>query len=329
MSNEAAPAQARRVVIATHGHCFDGAASAALFCRLLEHVQDGPFAFSFRACGYGPNQNTVDPAWLDGDINAVLDFRYTQAEKLDWYFDHHRTAFQGEGDRDHFEARAAENRRFHDETYGSCTRLIADVARERFGFHDPTLDSLVAWAEVIDAARFRSAEQAVLRAEPELQLMSVIEHHGDASMLERIVPRLAREPLADVASSSEVQAGWAALAPAHLAFVERVRQRSVDMGPVVFVDLTDELTEVVGKFVTYALFPESAYSVIVSRGRTRCKISVGFNPWSKLPRTHDISAICVQYGGGGHPVVGAVSMPASAAQEARDAALAIAKQLAT
>ena len=39
------------------------------------------------------------------------------------------------------------------------------------------------------------------------------------------------------------------------------------------------------------------------------KISVGSNPWSKIPRTHNIAAICERYGGGGHPVVGAISLP--------------------
>jgi len=327
MVSEVPETPKRRVVVATHGHCFDGAASAALFTRVIEHLETGPFAFSFKACGYGPNQNTVDPAWLDGEINAVLDFRYTQADQLTWYFDHHRTAFQGEGDREHFEARQAEGKRFHNETYGSCTRLVADVARERFGFHDPLLDPLVHWAEIIDSASFRDADQAVMRAEPELQLMSVLEHHGDAAMLERIIPRLAHEPLSDLALSAEVQEAWALLKPQHEAFVHRVRDKSVDLGRVVFVDLTEEVNEVVGKFVTYALFPDSSYSVIVSRGRTRCKISVGFNPWSKHPRTHDISAICSKYGGGGHPVVGAVSMAGTAVNEAREAAQAIAQIL--
>ena len=328
MENEPGPT-ARRVLVATHGHCFDGAASAALFSRLVQHVEPGPLEFAYRACGYGPGQNGLDPAWLDGQINAVLDFRYTTAPQLHWYFDHHRTAFPMPGDREHFEQHArADGRRFHDETYGSCSKLIADVGRERFGFHDPLLDELVYWADIIDSARFKSAEQAVMRQEPELQLMSVLEHHGDVVLLQKLVPQLASVPLHEVATAAEIQERWAQLKPLHEAFVERVRARSVPIGPVVYVDLTDQLTEVVGKFVTYALFPESAYSVIVSRARTRSKISVGYNPWSKLPRIHDISAICAEYGGGGHAVVGAVSMPSNADEQVRAAALAIAQRLA-
>jgi hypothetical protein len=323
------PAGPRRVLVATHGHCFDGAASAALFTRLLQHLEPGPLEFVYRGCGYGPGQNAVDPGWLDGDINAVLDFRYTPAPQLHWYFDHHRTAFQDPGDREHFEQQAAEGRRFHDEHYGSCCKLIADVGRERFGFDEPLLHELVRWADIIDAARFESAEQAVMRREPELQLMSVLEHHGDAQFLQKLVPQLGTLPVGEVARAPEIQERWAQLSPLHEAFVERVRSRSVRIGQVVYVDLTDQPTEVVGKFVTYALFPDSAYSVIVSRGRTRCKISVGYNPWSPTPRTHDISAICAECGGGGHAVVGAVSLSNSADEQARTLALAIAQRLST
>jgi len=73
------------------------------------------------------------------------------------------------------------------------------------------------------------------------------------------------------------------------------------VGPVVLVDLTGELLEVAGKFVTYALFPASAYSVLVTRSKSKCKISIGYNPWSNLPRRHNIAEICERHGGGGHP----------------------------
>ena len=50
----------------------------------------------------------------------------------------------------------------------------------------------------------------------------------------------------------------------HERFVERVRAKSEVRGRVVFVDLTESMLESVGKFVTYALFPRSVYSVMVS-----------------------------------------------------------------
>ena len=320
--------KARSVVVATHGHCFDGMCSAALFTRLLGAV-DGPGArFTYRACGYGPQPGGVDPRVLDGDVNAILDFRYAASPALTWYFDHHATAFDGDADRADFAADGGK-RKFFDPTYGSCTKLVHDVSRDVFGLGDGGADlvELVRWADIIDAARFPTAEMAVMRDEPALWLMTVVEHDGDDAFLARVIPRLLDEPLAAVASSKEVQERWLPLRESHLAFVDRVRKRGATEGHVVFLDLTDQPTEVVGKFVTYALWPKSVYSVVVSAGKTRSKVSVGYNPWSGAARTHDISAICKRYGGGGHPVVGAVTLPAADVDRARTIAHEIAREL--
>jgi hypothetical protein len=81
-----------RLVCATHGHCFDGLASAALLSDLLE--QEQRFSrIDYLACGYGP---AAPVPKLDGDQNALLDFRYQAQEELTYYFDHHGTAFVSE-----------------------------------------------------------------------------------------------------------------------------------------------------------------------------------------------------------------------------------------
>jgi len=86
--------------------------------------------------------------------------------------------------------------------------------------------------------------------------------------------------------------------------------------------------ESVGKFVTYALFPDSVYSVIVGLLKNGSKISVGYNPWSGHARDRDISEICARYGGGGHPVVGGISFPNTELERARRVARDIAAELA-
>ncbi|HEY3595570.1 MAG TPA: hypothetical protein VGL13_16900, partial [Polyangiaceae bacterium] len=130
-----------------------------------------------------------------------------------------------------------------------------------------------------------------------------------------------------IAKSPELFAQWVPLRDAHLAFVDKVREKSNVMDRVVYVDLTDATIDVVGKFVTYALFPKSVYSVVVSRGKSRCKISVGYNPWSGAERMHDISKICQRYGGGGHAVVGAIALPPNESQRATAIGLEITAEL--
>lgn len=316
----------RTALVATHGHCFDGMTSAALFTRLIEKVE-GITNVTYKACGYGPQQGGVEGEVLTGDVNAILDFRYLASPKLDWYFDHHATAFTTPEDRAHFE-RDGGKQKFYDPAYGSCAKLVYDVSREKFGLTDtPTIVELVKWADIIDSARFPNPEMAVARKEPALQLMTVVEHDGDAAFITKLVPLLLERPLDEIAKRDDIQARWAPLEAQHRAFVERVRKASRVMGAVVYVDLSDELTEVAGKFVTYALYPESAYSVMVTRGKSKCKLSIGYNPWSGKTRRHDISAICSRHGGGGHPVVGAVSLPVNQVERAKEIALEIAREL--
>ena len=332
----------RSAAVATHGHCFDGMASAAVFSHLLGKLHEDPaIEFRYRSCGYGPQMGAMPEAWLDGDDAAILDFRYTASARLTWYFDHHVTAFASDTERDRAlaeslppdagmstaDAGAKGAHVFYDPTYGSCTKLIDDVARRVYGVEAPALSELVRWADIIDAARFSSAEAAVSRAEPVMQLASVVEHHGDTPFLQGIVPRLLQQSVSELARSADIQEKWQPLAAAHDTFVARVSEATKLVGEVAFADLSAAPLEAAGKFVTYALYPTCLYSVLLSRGKQQLKVSVGYNPWSGKQRRHDISAICRRHGGGGHPAVGAFALPTRAIAKAREAAEAIVREL--
>lgn len=325
--------KARTTVVAAHGHCFDGMASSALFTRLLMaldgRAQAASRSFRYRSLGYGPAMATIPDEWFDGDDNAILDFRFGAPARLTWYFDHHVTAFADPAEEAAARAKAErdELRLFYEPKYGSCTKLIADIAKSRFGVSFDDLDELVGWADLIDTARFTSAEEAVRRDHPVLRLASVIEHHGDTPFLAEIVPKLLDRPLGEVAASADVQRAWEPLAALHEAFVTRVRQASELRGSVAFVDLSASPLEAAGKFVSYALHPTCVYSVMLSRGKQQLKVSVGYNPWCGTPRSHDIASICRRFGGGGHPAVGAFALPVSQLDRARTAADQIVREL--
>jgi hypothetical protein len=265
---------------------------------------------------------------LSGEENAILDYRYQASDRLGWYFDHHRTAFASDEDRAHFEAKRSTGRFHYDAAASSCTKLIAEVGREKFAFEDPGLAELVAWADRIDAARFESAAEAVDRTSPMMQLVSVVEQHGDDDFLARMVPELLSRPLVEVADLAEIRERYRPIGKKHERFVIRVKESSRRLGRVVFVDLTEEVLESVGKFVTYALFPDSVYSVVIGRLKHGSKISVGYNPWSGRPLDTDISSICARYGGGGHPVVGGIAFSNAELEQARTVARQIADELA-
>lgn len=317
-----------KIVVATHGHCFDGLASAVLFTRLLGALDGGKRSCVYRACGYGAGQCKVESELLVGDENAVLDYRFAATPKLTWFFDHHRTAFMSEEDRAVFEHQKEGGRYFYDPDYTSCTKLISDVGWRHFAINDPLLKPLVEWADIVDSARFESAEQAISREEPVMRMVSVVEHYGDDAFITRMVPELLQKPLPEVARQKLIADRYKPLEDKHARFIERVRQNSHRMGRVVFVDLTEGVVESVSKFVTYALHPESVYSVVVGLLKGGVKISIGYNPWCGKPLDVDISAICARHGGGGHPVVGAISFKTTEVDVARELGKKIAEELA-
>ena len=91
----------------------------------------------------------------------------------------------------------------------------------------------------------------------------------------------------------------------------------------------EKIAEVYGynKFIPYYLYPEANYTVSLMQSPKRMKVSVGWNPWIKAQRKHNLAAICERYGGGGHPVVAAISFEPTAVEQARKAAEDIVAEL--
>jgi hypothetical protein len=314
------------VVVATHGHCFDGLCSAVAFTHLRRSLGEPAPSFSYVACGYGVGQRGATDAVLLGDENAILDYRFTASERVSWYFDH-RTAFASDGDRAFFDRHEKGGRYFFDAGYGSCTKLVADVARERFGVDTGPLAPLVEWADRIDSASFDSAEQACDQSSPLMRFASVVEHHGNDDFLKRFVPKLLEKPLSTIATLKEIERRHQPIGERQLRFRKAVEERARLHDRVVVVDLTDRPIDLLGKFITYALFPRAVYSVVAAKVKRGYKIAVGYNPWCGQRIDRDISAICARYGGGGHRAVGGISMPDDRHDEVQRAITEITNEL--
>ena len=308
-----------------HGNCFDGAASAAIFTRFYRakvHPHAGiAYAGLLHRAGL-----LFDEEMFDGDENAIVDFKYSPSERLTWWFDHHQSAFLSGEDEANFR-RDETGRKFWDPESKSCTEFIARVARERFGFADPALDELVHWAHVIDGAMYESPAQPVELKEPALRLMQVIENVHEEEFIERIIRQLSTNTLAEVASAPEVVKRLEPILARHRETIETIRRKATYARGVVRFDLVEEGLEGFNKFIPYYVHPETTYSVAVTRGAHRAKISVGSNPFSPRPRRHNIATICERYGGGGHAVVGAVSFAPDEVESAREAAREIVAEL--
>jgi hypothetical protein len=180
---------------------------------------------------------------------------------------------------------------------------------------------------VIDAAKFPSAAMPVRLEEPALRLMALLEATQDQALQVRLIEALRTRSLAEIAAEPWVTGPLAPILERHFRSIDTVRRLARVEGGVVEVDLSETDIQGANKFIAYDLFPEARYTVVVSRDPKRTKVSVGSNPWSKVPRTHDIARLCERYGGGGHPVVGAVSLDPDRLLDARRVAREIAGML--
>ena len=285
-----------------HGNCFDGSASAGLFARFFrEHVCKEAAEVAYTPMQHKGDAQAIDASLLDGDVNACVDFRYSQNPRLDWWFDHHASAFQLPGDEEHFRADKS-GQKFYDPHAKSCTRFLAKMLAQNFGFDISGLADLLHWAEIIDGALFSSATMAVELREPALQLMTWVENNRDKRLAERFIEDLVKRPLADIAADPYVAGPLAPLLARHQQNIEAVRRLTKLESGVAVANVISEGIGTLNKFIVYYLHPDARYSVTLLATHERYKISVGSNPWPRVPRTHDISKLCEKYGGGGHPL---------------------------
>jgi hypothetical protein len=304
-----------------HDRCFDGTASAALFGRFYRDA-----IAPARVEPVGLRHRDGDPfegVAFDGDDHACVDFRFSADPALRWWFDHHRTAFQPPALRGVFDARRSPTHWFDPEA-ASCAGLVARAVATGWGWTPPApLAEAVAWAEVIDAAAFASAEEAASLASPAQRLAAFLGEAPDPDVTRYVDALGDGATLAELDAAPWVRATLDPLLAAREALRARLGARGEVHGDVVVFDLLDEAGLGAPGFVAYALFPRARYTVAASRGHGAIKIAVGYNPWCGVARGHDIGAICQAHGGGGHAVVGGVTLEPGETERARGAVAAI------
>ena len=314
-----------RVRIFYHDKCFDGAASAALFSRFYREriSDDAEFVFSGLVHRAG---SLFDEHLFDGDENAIVDFKYSTSPRITWWFDHHQSAFLTPQDAAHYEQNSSA-KKFYDPDFKSCTKFIANVAQQQFGFDPAPVAELIEWADIIDGAQFASPSSAVEMREPAMKLTMVIEANQDPGFAAQLIPLLASRPLGEIIKEPLVAGRIPPLMERHQRSIELLRQRIEYKDGTVFFDITDQELEGYNKFIPYYLHPETVYSVGLSKSSFRTKVSVGSNPWANTNNMLNLAAICERYGGGGHARVGAISFEPNQFETARSAAREIVAEL--
>lgn len=308
---------ARSLKIFFHDACFDGTTSAALFSAfyrdaIARDVAIQPIGMVHR------DGNPFEGVPLDADDNACVDFRFCADPKMRWWFDHHPTAFQPPSLRDYFD-RVNLPTWFFDPESASCAGLIARALEKHYQWTPPPhLAEAVKWADKIDAAKFASAAEAVALDEPAQRLAAWLAHGRTPLDTAHYVDWLSRQSLSEVASRPELVPQLAAVEAERAHELEAVKKIAVWHDDVVVFDRFADVGARSPGFLGYLLFPECLYVVTGTRTASSIKITVGVNPWTKQPRRHDIGQLCSRYGGGGHAVVGGVTLHGDELTRARE-----------
>lgn len=315
-----------------HDRCFDGACSASLFTRFHRECIGTATEYSYQGLVHRAG-SLFDGDEFTGDENAIVDFKYSPSPKLTWWFDHHQSAFLTKDDQAHFEAGQKDGsqtlRQFFDPTYTSCTSFIAHIASTKFGMDVSGLKDLIYWANIVDGAKYESAEAAVGMKEAAMRLTMVIESTTDDTLIPRLIPMLTEMPLEQILQQPFIAELLEPLLAKHRAAIELIQSRATCEKGVITFDITDQPTEGYNKFIPYYLFPQGVYNIGLSKSSFRTKVAVGTNPWTKVPveKLVNLAAICERYGGGGHARVGAISFPPDKEDQAREAAKVIIAEL--
>ncbi len=318
---------ARVLKVFFHDACFDGTTSAALFSAFYRDVIDPrvrvlPIGMTHR------DGNPFEGLPLDGDDHACVDFRFCADPRMRWWFDHHPTAFQPPELRDVFD-RDHLPTWFFDPRSPSCASLIASVLERGWDWKPPAhLIEAVRWADRIDAAQFPSAEAAVSLASSAQRLAAWLAHGRTPLDTAHYVDWLSRDSLDQVAARPEVAVQLAAVEAERSRELEDVRRIGVWHGDVIVFDRFDDPGARSPGFLGYLLFPTCLYTVSATRTDSSIKITVGTNPWASAPRRHDIGELCARHGGGGHAVVGGVTLRGDELLRAQQTLHAMVRELA-
>lgn len=318
----------KKVRIGFHDRCFDGTSSAAVFTRFYRERIDPKAEFHYTGLVHQPAGVKFDDGIFDGDENVIVDFKYSSSSRLTWWFDHHQSAFLTAEDAEHFRQHPSE-KKFYDPDYKSCTKFLAQVASNKFGFNAYPLSELIRWADIIDGAQYESPESAVKMNVPATQLALVIEASPHDDMTRRLIPELQTRSLTEIMALPFVADDFGQLYERHENSLAVLSKESHCEKGVVFFDLADYPLEGYNKFIPYYLYPDCFYSVGISRSPKRIKVAVGTNPWKQPPPERDVNlaSLAERYGGGGHARVAAISYEPSDVTAAREAARKIVEEL--
>lgn len=298
---------------------FDGIASAAILADVLRSSLKRTDV-RWEGINHDRRHEWID--WgKDGSEFAVVDFFFHP--RAQYWFDHHPTTFVTESFKQQY--KQSDRWRF-DPTAPSCPPIIVQHALETWNYKNPKrFEELVIWSNIIDSAKFKSAEEALFGDQPALRVMRALTVAPRPNWSDEIVRKLLDSDLETIANDSEIEKRYQRACRNRDEAIDQFEETILEQNDRVL--LYDAASDKIRRerFAPFYLYSGIHYAVGVLPTRAGIHVTAAENPWNPPKSEAHVGNLCERYGGGGHKAVGGANPPSY--NEALRVASEIAREL--
>ncbi|MFN0207151.1 MAG: hypothetical protein ACKVS6_12680 [Planctomycetota bacterium] len=304
---------------------FDGIASAAILADVLRAKHNRT---DVRWEGVNHDRRAEWFGWGNqGEEFAVVDFFFHP--RAAYWFDHHPTTFVSEDYRKLYQP--SERWKF-DPASPSCPPIIVQHAVEHWDYKIPQrFVELVEWSNVIDSAKFKSAEEALYGDKAALRIMRALMVAPRPDWSDEIVRKMLDTDLSTIAADPEIEKRYQRACRNRDSAIDQFEDTILEnSGGVLLYDaVSDKIRR--ERFAPFYLYSGIYYAVGLVPTRSGLHITAAENPWNPPPGDMNIGTLLEKYGGGGHKAVGGANPPnySEARQSAKEIADALRASLRT
>jgi len=295
--------------IFTHGD-FDGLVSGAIaynFCKEAS-LYLGTIEF-VEYSTYPPD--VWDKFPFERVVNVVTDFPYSKSLPSSEFFiwsDHHQ---ERETPKDEDLNRGIY---FYDPEAPSCARVLSPLAKL-----NPLLEDLIPWADMVDSAAYKSAEQAVLMREPPLRIaVAMSQTFDDDNFRSELLKLICEVPTEQLLTHPKVEDAYKRYSwkqERSLEYLEKnlvvYEEKGVKVGICSYVGYKFS-----SRYAPFLVQPDVDFLIHIRKippwEDPRVSLSVSYNPWKEYPVEISLHLVLQEvYEGesGGHTRVAAAVLP--------------------
>jgi nanoRNase/pAp phosphatase (c-di-AMP/oligoRNAs hydrolase) len=235
--------------------------------------------------------------------DVLANIPYVPGCKL--WFDHHSSELERLGSGIVFEG---------------CSRLEDSCARVIYEYYGgkeklPHFETMVTAVDKVDSAKLTAEE--ILSPQGWVLLGFIMDPRtglgryrqfriANYQLMEEMIEACRVQDIDEILQNPDVQERVKLYYEQDALFREMARKYTKVYGNAIVTDLRGVETIYTGnRFLIYSLYPEQNISlwIVDGRGKLNCPIAIGHSILNRTSKTN-VGALCLKYGGGGHPQVG-------------------------